>query len=120
MMLKPIHWSPALAGRDVFLEPDTVVSGVDDIAQCMRIILETPKGSDPLRPLFGSDVYLYIDRPLPSSVPNIVRDAWDAIATWEPRAVVERIQVTSENAHAIVDVYWHPVDGGQTEVLRVG
>ena len=113
-MLKPIHWSPKLGS------PGETVTGLDDIAQCIRIILETPKGSDPLRPLFGSDVYLYIDRPLPQSAPHLVREAWDAIATWEPRAVVERVQVTPGNAHAVIEVFWHPIDGIRTEVLRVG
>lgn len=113
-MLQPIHWSPKLGAQG------ETVTGVDDIAQCMRIILETHKGSDPLRPLFGSDVYLYIDRPLPAAAPHIVREAWDAIATWEPRAVVERIVVTSGVAHAVVEVHWHPIDGIRTEVLRVG
>ena len=117
-MLQPIHWSPKLGvARN---EPCEKVTGVDDIAQCIRIILETPKGSDPLRPLFGSDAYLYLDRPLPATVPFIIREAWDAIATWEPRAVVERIAVETENEHATAVVYWHPVDGVKTEVLRVG
>jgi phage baseplate assembly protein W len=119
-MLKPIHWSPELAAREVYLEPGTIVSGVDDIAQCIRIILETPKGTDPLRPLFGSDHFLYLDRPLPAAVPQIVREAWDAIATWEPRAVLERITVETASAHAVLYVHWHPVDGEKTEVLRVG
>ncbi len=117
-MLKPIHWSPKL-GVPEGVSCETV-TGVDDISQCIRIILETPKGSDPLRPLFGSDVYLYVDKPLPNTVPFIVREAWDAIATWEPRAVVERIAVEMESAHATIVVYWHPVDGVKTEVLRVG
>lgn len=114
MSLKPIHWSPKLG------EHGAVVTGGADIAQAIRIILETPRGSDPLRPLFGSDVYLYVDRPLPQSVPHLVREAWDAIATWEPRAVVESVNVTWENAHAVIEVKWHPADGEKTEVLRVG
>ena len=114
MSLQPIHFSPKLGA------PGELVSGVDDIAQCIRVILETPKGSDPLRPLFGSDHYKYLDRTLPAAVPNIVRESWDAIATWEPRAVVERIAVETESGHATIAVHWHPIDGVKTEVLRVG
>ena len=113
-MLKPIHWSPKLGA------PGDLVTGINDIAQCIRIILETPRGSDPLRPLFGSDHYKYLDRPLPAAVPFIIREAWDAIATWEPRAVVERIAAETENAHAVIVVYWRTADGEKTEVLRVG
>lgn len=114
MALKPIHWSPKLGAAG------ELVTGVSDIAQCIRIILETPKGSDPLRPLFGSDHYKYLDRPLPAAVPLIVREAWDAIATWEPRAVVERIAMETAEARAVIVIYWHPADGEKTEVLRVG
>jgi hypothetical protein len=41
-------------GRNGFVE------GIEDIRQSIRIILETPQGSDPLRPEFGSNIYQYI------------------------------------------------------------
>ncbi len=113
-MLQPIHFSPRLGA------PGELVTGADDIAQCIRIILTTPQGSDPLRPLFGSGHFQYLDRPLPHAVPLLVREAWDAVAAWEPRAVVERIAVETEDGHATITVYWRPADGGKTEVLRVG
>lgn len=113
-MLRPIHWSPKLGAHG------EIVSGVDDIAQAIRIILETPKGTDRLRPLFGSDHFQYLDRPLPECAPHIIREAWDAILTWEPRAVVERITADAQNAHVYIEVHWRPADGEKTEVLRVG
>lgn len=112
-MLQPIHFSPKLGA------PGELVTGVDDIAQCITIIVTTPKGSDPLRPLFGSDHFKYIDRPLPAAVPHIIREIWDAIAIWEPRAVVTRIAVETETEHAVIVIYWRPADGEKTEVLRV-
>jgi len=33
-----------------------VVMGVDDVDQCIAIILTTPKGTDVLRPTFGTDL----------------------------------------------------------------
>jgi phage baseplate assembly protein W len=42
----------------------TVAEGIDDIRQCIGIILTTTKGSDPFRPLFGSDIWQYIDTPI--------------------------------------------------------
>jgi len=62
-----------------------VVQGVDDVAQCIGIILTTPKGSDYLRPTFGADIWQYIDFPLPAAIPQIVRELYDAISLWEPR-----------------------------------
>lgn len=47
-------------------DPAAIVEGVDDIVQSINIILTTIPGSDPLRPEFGSNVYQYLDKPLPS------------------------------------------------------
>ena len=41
-----------------------IAEGVNDINQCIAIILETPKGSDPHRPDFGSDILKYVDYPI--------------------------------------------------------
>ncbi|MDI8107065.1 baseplate protein, partial [Salmonella enterica subsp. enterica serovar Anatum] len=42
-----LHWQPALQ------RPEEYVCGLDDIHQAIHIILRTPRGSDPHRPLFG-------------------------------------------------------------------
>lgn len=49
-------------------DPAAIVEGVDDIVQSINIILTTIPGSDPLRPEFGSNVYQYLDKPLPIGV----------------------------------------------------
>ena len=41
-------WQPALG------EIGAVVVDLEDIAQAIRIIVTTPQGSDPHRPLFGA------------------------------------------------------------------
>ena len=48
-----------------------VVSGIEDIRQCVGIILTTTKGSCPLSPLFGSDIWKFIDTPVNTAVANI-------------------------------------------------
>lgn len=62
-----------------------VVQGVADIDQCIAIILTTPKGSDPLRPTFGADIWSFIDYPIDEALPAIVREITAAITAWEPR-----------------------------------
>lgn len=113
-MTAALHWSPKLGTLD------ETVEGLEDIAQAIRIILETPKGSDPLRPLFGSDLWKYIDRPLPAVVPILIRESWDAIRAWEPRALVEKVRVIPAAGRAAIEVQWRPVGGVLTEVTRVG
>jgi phage baseplate assembly protein W len=71
-----------------------VVEGIDDIDQCIGIILTTPKGSDPLRPTFGADLWQYIDDPISVVIPSIVREVSAAIAMWEPRVTIQSINVS--------------------------
>lgn len=85
-----------------------VVAYIEDIGQCINIILATPKGSDPLRPEFGSDIWRYIDYPIDRAIPHIVRESIDAILTWEPR--VEVVSVSSrlgDIGQLIISVVWN-------------
>ena len=90
-----------------------VVQGLDDIDQCIAIILTTPPGSDPLRPTFGADLWRYIDNPITSAVPSIVREVSAAITMWEPRVTLESVNVipvsessAQSGAHLNVSVTW--------------
>lgn len=72
-----------------------------DIDQCIRIILTTPRGSNPHRPLFGSDLHLYIDYPVNSARPHIVREAFNALRAWEPRIEVMKVTVVLADVAAL-------------------
>jgi len=62
-----------------------VVQGIDDINQCLSIIITTPPGSDPLRPTFGCDLLGWIDKPFSVARPGLVAAIVGAITTFEPR-----------------------------------
>ncbi len=81
-----LHWQPALGGAGV-------VQAYDDLRQCVRIILSTPLGADPLRPDFGSNIARYLDWPLERARPHVVREVVQALRRWEPRARVTGVQV---------------------------
>jgi phage baseplate assembly protein W len=90
-----------------------VVQGLADVNQCIGIILNTPKGSDPLRPTFGADVWRYIDAPINAAIPAIVREVTEAITRWEPRVTVISIVATpvvggdaQAGAHLNIAVTW--------------
>lgn len=68
-----------------------VVQGLDDIKQCVRIILETVPGSDPLRPNFGCGIYTFIDRPVTSAISDMKKAVIDCLTLFEPR--IEKIKV---------------------------
>lgn len=80
--------------------------GVDDINQCIAIILMTRKGSVPHRPTFGSNIYKYIDYPVNEAKPNIIRETIDAISIWESRIEVNSVLVDIENEHLKIKVQW--------------
>jgi phage baseplate assembly protein W len=71
-----------------------VVQGIDDINQCIGIILTTPKGSDPLRPAFACDLWQLIDAPVTVARPALVREIVEAITKWEPRVRVLSVLIT--------------------------
>lgn len=96
--VKAVDWSPRL-GAD-----GEIVEGLDDIGQCLNIILTTPKGSDPLRPTFGCDVWRWLDRPVNEAVAPIVREVWAAIAIWEPR--VELVSVAPRPVSGTAAAHW--------------
>lgn len=96
-----------------------IVEGLDDIRQCISIILGTQKGSLPHRVEFGSDLWKYIDLPPAAAKPHIVREAAQAIARWESRADVQSIDLRlSSLAHYLLIVTWKPADDYDAEIIR--
>lgn len=78
-----------------------IATGLSDIRQCIDIILRTIPGSDPLRPLFGSNIYKYVDAPVTTGIPNMKKEIFEALAIWEKRIEVTAIthQVNKENVN---------------------
>lgn len=103
-----MHWQPSLSG-------DGVVEGVQDVSQSIGVILRTPKGSNPHRPTFGSNIHLYIDSPVHQVIPHLVREAVDAIREWEPRAELIKVSPTIDGSQIILRVLWKLADGVQRE-----
>jgi uncharacterized protein len=83
-----------------------VVEDAADIAQCMGIIVTTPKGSDPLRPTFGCDAWKWLDKPAPDAIPRMVRDVADAIGEWEPRAQLLSVDPSPVAGSANAPAHW--------------
>lgn len=96
-----------------------IAEGVEDINQCIALILNTPKGSDPHRPTFGSDILKYVDYPVNIAKANIIRETIDAITLWEKRIKVNSVLIDIQNEHLKIKVQWKLKDNsasGNTEV----
>jgi uncharacterized protein len=103
----------------------SVVTGVDDVNQCIAIILTTPKGSDVLRPTFGTDLWQYIDAPISQAGPAVVREVTQSITQWEPRVKVLSVNstpvteaTTQPGAHVEITVAWQLNLGGAPSPAR--
>jgi len=102
-----------------------VVQGIKDIDQCIAIILTTPRGSDPLRPTFGADLWRYIDNPISVAIPSIVREVSAAIAMWEPRVTLQSVKVSpvdsssQSGAHLNVSLTWQLKLAGPSSSSRM-
>lgn len=69
------------ASREVVILPS------NSINQCIAIILTTRKGSVPLRPTFGSEIYKYVDYPVNEAIPNITRETIDSVYGYNVKAM---------------------------------
>lgn len=85
-----------------------VVEDLADVEQSIQLILMTPRGSAPLRPEFGSDVYLSIDAPPTVAGPAMVAAAHEAVKAWEPRAAIERVVPHFRENGIELEVQWRP------------
>ena len=106
--IRSIHWQPALGSF-------AVAEGVDDIDQAIRVILGTPRGSDPHRPDFGTNLWRYIDRPVDQAVPHVVREVVEALKKWEPRCTLVLVEPATDQSHVTVNVVWKPAPGIERE-----
>jgi phage baseplate assembly protein W len=111
--ISSVDWQPKLG------EIGAVVENIEDINQCIGIILTTPKGSDPHRPEFGSDIYKYIDYPVNEAIPNIIREAIDAINTWEPRVDIKGIKAEVDIANIMLKIEWILKETGESKSIEV-
>jgi len=99
------HWQPELG------IPGSIVEDLSDIAQAIQIILLTPRGSDPHRPTFGSEIHKYIDWPTNLVTPYLVREAIESIKEWESRVTVINVQVDIDESSVVLRVIWTVSDG---------
>ncbi len=93
-------WSPKLGSVG------EIVENFEDIDQCIKIILTTPKGSVPHRPEFGSDLWQYIDRPINEAIPGIVKEIINSINTWEKRVEIRKITHETINENLVLYIDW--------------
>lgn len=87
-------------------EADKLVQEIDDIRQCVDIILNTQVGSDPLRPTFGTNYLKHIDGPVNTTAPRMLQEIVTAVQNWEQRITIDRATWQIENSTIVYQIYW--------------
>lgn len=115
------QWQPRLGGK-----PGELVYGLDELEQSLRIVLNTPVGSVPGRPEFGSRLDQLCDEPITTVAPAIVREVMRAVELCEPRITILGVAVlppTEELGRVVPEVRWRPTTplgaGEATRTTRV-
>jgi phage baseplate assembly protein W len=111
--IKSPVWAYSILGGGAISE------GLSAIRQCIDIILRTTKGSDPLRPEFGSDVYTYQDAPVNIAIPNIKKSILEALNTWEPRVTVQKVNHIGDVSKLEFEVVYTLNDGTISDSIIV-
>lgn len=118
--IKRVWWQGRMGGQEAL--GSAVLDG-EDLNQSITIILSTPKGTDPFRPNFACNLGQYLDRPIHTAGPFIIREAMQAILTWEPRIAVTEAEVifaTPEYSTSLLRISWalreNPTIVGLTDV----
>jgi len=95
-----------------------VVEGIDDIRQCIGTILTNTKGSDPMRPLFGSDIWRFIDTPINTAVANISAEIIDCIGKWEQRIIIKELTYNISGSRIDFELTAELLESGEiTQIL---
>lgn len=105
------YWQPKLGSLG------EVVTDLDDIAQCIRTILHTLKGSVALEPDLGLS-YRWLDRPITEAIPELLVEIGLALRRFEPRITLLRrfVHIPCPGL-AVIALDWAP-KGAATAAIR--
>ena len=77
----------------------SLVDHEEDIAQAVRLILETGRGERVMRPDFGAGLNEFVFEPINTTTRALIRHrVEEALVTWEPRIRVQAVEVTADQA----------------------
>lgn len=103
------EWAISLQGQG------QIVQGLAAIKQRLNILLNTPKGSDPLRKRFGIGVFASIDKPSNSVLPAMRKDILDAVAEFMPEIKITKLTGQLDGGHIIFDIYYSITNTSETD-----
>ncbi len=84
-----------------------MVSNIEDIEQSLNILLSTSLGERVMQPTYGCNLTEYLFEPLNNTLIGYIKDrVSNAILYYEPRIVVENIEVTAADSTDLLTGYF--------------
>ena len=90
--IRSVNWQMNVNGLGL------VAENLSDIKQCIGLIIVTSRGTDPLRPEFGTEIYKQIDRPLNAAALSVALLTIAFMTLFVLRVVAGRSQRREERA----------------------
>jgi uncharacterized protein len=94
------EWSLSTRGQG------EVEQGFDDINQCIKLIVSTQRGTDPMRPNFGCDLWRFMDYGINVAAARMTNEILSALATWETRIEVTNINYSTLEESVTFNILW--------------
>jgi uncharacterized protein len=92
----------------------------DLIQQAMIQIILTEKGERVMRPTFGSGVLKYVFENNDDLLEALIQtEVASALGRWEPRIILQNVQVTQNDTQVIVDIFYVVILTRQQQTLTV-
>lgn len=93
-----------------------IVSGIEDINVSIDNILNTPKGSDIVRPKFGSNHYNCTDLPADEAVNCAIREVFSAIEEFERRITPIKIAIKYQENGVLIQVEYKILENSDEQI----
>lgn len=83
-----------------------MTDGVEDLDRSMTVVLSTAPGERVMRPQFGCRIWELLFEPVTPNLLGLMAEAVrEALAQWEPRVEVERVEPVPHPAdHALINI----------------
>lgn len=94
-----------------------IVADVEDIRQSVAMIIFTRKRSVIGLPEFGCSWYDYIDHPINSAGPLMLREIRNAVARWETRAAISELDYSYVDGNLRISLTMLPAFNRRTDPL---
>jgi len=99
---------------------NSYLTGVEEVNQCINLLLFTPVGTIPGNPEKGSRIDEILDLPILEAIPLIVKEIHRIIPLWIPKIKLVKVKTKINETGIIVFIEWRYLKEKSTNIKEVG